>query len=359
MYYLEPSDKKGSVTLNPESKRLREELRKIVKYWVDKGVDGIRILDVTRLPSKTPSSGSEADDVEAKEKVAISLVEELRSYIHHLNPKTALLVDVRAAAETMAEFFGNADKRTADLVLNYELDGPRVTSSELRKRLQALEKAIPTYPPEAKPGGPSTGWVVGAPGPAKRLVDRVGEQYSEAYLMAAFLAGRGTPVVSFGDEIGERHDSISPLEWSDKFSSGMPWKEVPSNALVVEDQLTSNSSTLRVFKSLVGLRKKEKVTMLVGETGWPPLEPQDSVFAMSRYHMGTNGFLLLANLDTVDKSFKIDKASDVNKYLPDSGTIVVSDTKNDPETTTFDLTSMFTLKPGQAIVVEFAPIAPE
>jgi glycosidase len=355
-YYRSLAKVVDSAILNLRNLDVQEEFRRILKLWVKKGVDGIRITDIRSMIKDTNITEAEAD-VEIA-----AILENWRQHLRKVNPKSALLGNVNGPPAVLATYTGEPLRRVLDLPITTALvNNGTWTGNTLKDAIEGVQKAAGEWPVDTKPGGPWTGWLQGWEY-SKRLVERVGNARDIGNLFVSLLVGRGNPLLYQGDETGSRGSAHRVMNWRDNFTSkASPWYTDYSTtnyrAPVIEDELENEESVLYIVRKLIELRKTEKETVLLGVTEYPVLD--DQRFAMSRRHPGSNGLLLLFNMGSAQANFDLE--TNVNKYLPGHGKVLITSKKTGDikAGSHVDLTKRIPLDAAQAIVIEYAPITEE
>ena len=225
-YYLHIFSKKQP-DLNWDNKAVREEIYAIMKWWLDKGIDGFR-FDVINFISKTrslrdanPSRGKKYADgskyykngpninkylkemnMRVLSKYDIMTVGETAANIEDINA-TRLYVDSRRHELNMVFHENNeihSDKKTAEIatLLDKRHDKFKWTLSNLKRTITAWQEGLGDYCWD-------TAYLGNHDYP--RIVSRFGDDKKYRTESAKMLATliftlRGTPFIYQGDEIG-------------------------------------------------------------------------------------------------------------------------------------------------------------
>jgi alpha-glucosidase len=295
-YYLH-SFLKEQPDLNWRNPQLKEAMFDVLRFWLDRGVDGFRI-DVAHFIMKDP----QLRDNPLKEVVSSDFHKPLGDYdtqIHVHSQDHAdnhpLYRDIRhllddysqeqprfSAGEIhifewdkWARYYGR-ELDELHMPLNFQLLGVDLQVENVRQVVDAQEQALPS--------GAWPNYVLGNHDET-RVASRYSEQ--EARLAAMLLLTlRGTPTLYYGEEIGMREASIpadqqqdlwgirvpglgrdgcrTPMQWNDREKAGFsaaggnqPWLPVNDNfdEVNVAAQLQEPGSMLNLYRHLLSIRK--------------------------------------------------------------------------------------------------------
>jgi glycosidase len=252
-----------------------EAMQDIVRFWLDRGVDGFRLDAIDRLVKDAQLR----DDGPAKKPFALPLSDELARLDHRRSSnspdvvealaalrsaaKDALLVgEVFLAAEDTAPYLDHLDAAFA-----FELFFAPWEADRLR---EAITGAAPL---RGRDGAPGAAWVL-SNHDFPRLPDRLGAANARAAAVLA-LTLPGPTFVYQGDEIGQRdgppgarYDRAGrdrhrhPLQWTAEphragFTAGEPWLEpVDPGECNVAAQRDEPDSTFSLYRRLIALRRE-------------------------------------------------------------------------------------------------------
>jgi alpha-glucosidase len=293
-YYLH-SFLKEQPDLNWRNPEVVEAMQSVLKFWLDRGVDGFRVDAVLPVIKDDQFRDNPPRTEGGFGKDTGSAESQLRIYNADRPELHVILRDMRALADTYAgdrlllgevysldpglaaQYYGQNDE--FQLVLNVSLVNLPWEASKLRYYVEAFENALP-------PGAQAT-LVLGSHD-EPRLASRWGEaQARVAAIMLLTL--RGTPIIYYGDEIGmlnaenaghnsldpwpllaglphlSRDASRTPMQWDTSsgagFSSGSsvldPWLPIHSRSGEhnVATQQADPSSIYALYSSLLELRQ--------------------------------------------------------------------------------------------------------
>lgn len=315
-YYLHLFTRKQP-DLNWENPRVREEVNKIMKFWLDKGVDGFR-MDVISLISKRPGLPDLPENAPFEwvlENVYAN-GPRVHEFIREMNQQVLSKYDIMTVGEgpgitpELARLYVGSDRQELNMVFNLDhmfIDsGPGGKFDPVPWSLSDL-RTIFTQWLQALDG---VGWtsVFLDNHDFARMVSRFGNDSTyrkeSAKLLAMFLMTmKGTPCIYQGSEIGMtnvafpslsdyrdvetlnyfaemapqgltedaflpvvhklgRDNVRTPIQWDDSaqagFTSGTPWIQVNPNytGINVLEAEKDKSSILHFYRRILAFRKE-------------------------------------------------------------------------------------------------------
>lgn len=321
-YYLH-SFLKEQPDLNWRNPAVRQAMFDVLRFWLEKGVDGFRI-DVAHFimkdpllrdnPLRTGSAGSlhkPFGDYESQihlydqnhpdvHEVYRAMRQLLDSY-NHDQPRFSIGEVHIYDLQKWVEFYGK-DLDELHMPFNFQLLKTDWQAQAIRQSIDALEKALPE--------GAWPNYVLGNHD-EPRLASRIGPQACRLAAML-LLTLRGTPTLYYGDEIGmvdvfipceEQRDPLgknlpglgrdpcrTPMQWDGSRHAGFAPPSVAATWLPlapdfreknVENQLADPRSLLNLYRRLLAFRQSSPA-LLRGD--YLPLDnmPQD-IFAYLRH----------------------------------------------------------------------------
>jgi alpha-glucosidase len=275
--------------LNWRNPAVRTAMYDVLRFWLDRGVDGFRVDVIWLLikdaalrdnppnPNYRPNEAGihrfmqvySADQPETHEVVA-----EMRFVLDQYDERV-LIGEIYLPIERLVTYYGQ-DLRGAQLPFNFQLLLTAWTAAAVGKLVTDYEGALP-------PGG-WPNWVLGNHD-QPRIAARVGEAQARVAAML-LLTLRGTPTMYYGDELGigrvaipqkavkdaweknepglglGRDPSRTPFQWDATsnagFSSGTPWLPVdPSfKSHNVKVLRADPASILSLYGDLLSIRRK-------------------------------------------------------------------------------------------------------
>ncbi|MGO1050132.1 alpha-amylase family glycosyl hydrolase [Crossiella sp. CA198] len=266
---------------NPE---LRAAMLKVLRHWLDRGVDGFRI-DVLHLIAKDPAftdnpprplpapNGTDLQhpDYDTQWHLHDRLhpdldgyITEIRALLDEYTARTGqeriAIGEVEAMPWTAATRFLGAQLNGVHFTFNFDFLETRWHAKALRAAIGAQEAALP---PDAWPN------YVLSNHDRPRLPTRLGPEHTRVAALL-LLTLRGTPTLYYGEELGLSDLPIPRERWQDPLGRDqvrgpMPWTStehttwLPANAHylanTVESQLADPHSTLTLYCRLLALRR--------------------------------------------------------------------------------------------------------
>lgn len=383
--------------LNWRSENMRQAIYKVMRFWLDKGVDGFRMDSISFI-----SKQAEFKDVPLEDNKSYgsyyygsSNGPMLHEYLQEMNREVMSKYDVITIGETphttapQAEKYIDPSRHELDMVFQFEhmhVDyGEYGRYSDVTFKLSDLRKSFSSWQNNLSW---NSNYLSNHDQP--RMVSRFGNDMKYRKESAKMLAmttvlQKGTPFILQGDEIGmtnvsfdsidqfkdleshntykflmskgvsaekafemikrkSRDNSRTPMQWNNTknagFSNGDPWIEVNSNypQINVEDALNDNESIYHFYQKLLKLRNESKIAI---DGKFDLVSPDDSdVFAYTRT-LGDKTMLVVGSFS--DKKIKFDIPQNL---LDNSYHKVLSNYDDSPE----ELSNTIYLRPYEGIV---------
>lgn len=355
-YYLCLFDK-TQADLNWHNPDLRDELYKIVNYWIDKGIDGFR-FDVLNVIGKDQiledSSGIESEEKKLYTDTPIvhKWIRELNNHTFGKNPEIITVGEMSSTNIENSIMYSSAEGNELSMVFNFHHlkvdyeNGDKWTDA--RFDFSKLKDTLNKWQVEMQEGG---GWnaLFWNNHDQPRANNRFGDVENFPYETATMLAQtihmmRGTPYIYQGEEIGmtdpdfksiddykdieshnaykkllesgkneaeafniinkkSRDNSRTPMQWDDTenagFTSGKPWIAVNDNYKTINTKkaMADRSSIYFYYRKLIELRKDENI--ISDGLYFPILKDDDKIFAYIREYEGE----VLINMNNFSKDY--------------------------------------------------------
>lgn len=350
-YYLHLFSKKQP-DLNWENPQVREELQSIIRYWTNKGVDGIRLDVISAISKRTDFP--DADTADFNEIIAryyangpriFEFIGELRAQA--LSDASVLTVGEGPGinAENAVDYL--SEGKGLDMIFHFDhmfLDqGPGGRFDPKPWSMEDFKLVFSRWDEALYQRSKGWGSIFLGNHDFPRQVSRWGndgefrEEAAKA-ILTLLMTLRGTPFIYAGDELGMtniklksvsqskdvetlngfrtaqekgiseeefllaanyagRNNARTPFQWDDStyagFSGVEPWMVVNPNKAVInrESQEKEPSSVLNHFRKLIRLRKSEK-TLVYGD--YLPVETSDGqLMAYKRVGEGVEWMVLI------------------------------------------------------------------
>jgi oligo-1,6-glucosidase len=227
-YYLHLFSRKQP-DLNWDNPKLREELYKMITFWLDKGVDGLR-MDVINLISKAEGLPSFQIEGEAPEELAwggdyFMNGPRVHEFLHEMNQKVLSGYDIMTVGETPgasvedAVLYTDEDREELQMVFQFEhMDvdsGPGGKWDVAPWTLTKLRDILHKWQVGLADKGWNSLYLNNHDQP--RMVSRFGDDGKYRIISAKMLATllhtlKGTPYIYQGEEIGMTNVKFTTLE---------------------------------------------------------------------------------------------------------------------------------------------------
>ncbi|MCL4148082.1 UNVERIFIED_CONTAM: hypothetical protein GTU68_035635 [Idotea baltica] len=331
--------------LNWRNPKLREAMMNVLRFWLDRGVDGFRIdvlwhiikdkslrdnpvnpdWSVKRTQRDRLTQLYSTDQPEAH---AISA--EFRALADSYGDRV-LIGEICLPNDRLARWYGTPDRPQIHLPFNFQLIENAWSATTLKQMIADYEASLPSF------GWPN--WVLGSHD-APRIAARIGQSQARVAAML-MLTLRGTPTLYQGDEIGigevgipldrvrdplglrqpglniGRDRSRTPMLWDASafagFSSVDPWlpqgEDWRQRNIAVQDR--DSGSLLSLYRSLLALRRSHDA-LAIGDVML--VDAAENVLAYTRRHAG-ECLLIALNLSSQTQRMTLPSNTSVTKVL--------------------------------------------
>ncbi len=364
-YYLHYFSRKQP-DLNWENPKVRQEVYDIMKFWLDKGIDGFR-MDAFQFIAKDTTFPAFPEDYEKNVIKYYGMGPHIHDYLKEMHDSVLSKYDLMTVSEGAGSTFEDAhslvDADRNELSMAYHFEGMGIWDNPENKDLLEFKKVYTRWDSAFA----DKGWlsIFLANHDVPRMVSKFGNDspefraVSSKMLTTFILTMRGTPYYYNGDEIGMtniRFDSIgdyrdlaalneynrlqrkggnldnlmerlkfisrdncrTPFQWDTTahagFTSGTPWIKVNPNYKVVNVAVEENdpNSCLNYFRKMVKLRKDNPV-LVYGK--YNLVDPDNKqVYAYTRT-LNDQKFLVVLNFTSNVVDFKLPKEMVVGNEL--------------------------------------------
>ena len=388
-YYLHYFSQKQP-DLNWENPKVRQEVYDIMRFWLNKGIDGFR-MDAFQFASKDTTWPELPKGYEKNVNKYYGVGPHLHDYLQEMNREVFSKYDIMTVAEGAgsspedAMQFVDPDRKELNIAYHFEsVDiGKHLKDFGLVKYKDIFSRYDQTFKDK--------GWlsIFLANHDQPRMVSKFGNDtpkfraISSKMLSTFVMTMRGTPFYYNGDELGmvnirfdnindyndvqtknkylelknnggnlkayiqgqkqtSRDNSRTPFQWDTTqnagFTTGTPWLKTNPNyeTLNAEAQEKDPNSVLNYFRNLVALRKKEP-TLVYGKYTLLDKENPD-VFAYTRELDGKK-LLILLNFSEKNTAYTLPISTAKSKIILDNYSNTKKIKKN-------------TLRPYEAVILE-------
>lgn len=339
--------------LNFDNPEVREEMKRVIRFWLELGIDGFRM---DAIPYLFEREGTNNENIHETHE----FLKELRSFIDEIKPGAFLLGEVNQWPEDTMPYFGNG---TDELPLLFHFPVmPRLFMAVAQGRRDSVESIL-----EHTPAIPETcQWVVflrnhdeltlemvteeerefmvGAYAPEPRMCINVGIRRRLAPLMngdhrkirlmnSMLMTLPGTPIIYYGDEIGmgddieldDRNGVRTPMQWHSGENAGFSESARLYAPLIdddlygyrvlnVADQEQDPESLLNWTRQLIKTRQQHPA---LGRGAFRILHPENHAILPFLTVYGEDVLLAVHNLSNMTERAEIDLSEWDGKMLVD------------------------------------------
>jgi alpha-glucosidase len=279
--------------LNFRHPQVITEILDVMRFWLDKGVDGFRVDVISKMMKDAEFRDEPPDPAWDGVRPFLSLqhiytsnLPEVHNLIHQMRnvldeyQERMMVGEIYLPNTDLMKYYGTPDRLECHLPFNFQLIRAKWDAAVVRKMVDDYELALPE---SAWPN-----WVLGNHD-RDRLATRVTPAQARLANML-LLTLRGTPTCYYGDELGMENVPIpldmvqdppavnqpeiahivgrdperTPMQWDDSPNAGFsapdaksPWLPLAKNyrQVNVESQLRDEKSFLNFFCKLLDYRK--------------------------------------------------------------------------------------------------------
>ena len=339
--------------LNWRNPDLRQAMHDVLRFWLDKGVDGFRVDVIWHLIKDAefrdnppnPAWHPDRPEIESLLQIHSSDQEEVHDVIAEMRrvldayEDRVLIGEIYLPTERLVTYYGK-DLSGAHLPFNFQLIQTAWNARAIGKLVDEYDAAVP------EGGWPN--WVLGNHD-QPRIAARIGAEQARVAAML-LLTLRGTPTMYYGDEIGlarveippervqdpweknepglgfNRDPERTPMQWDASphagFSTAEPWLPLAPDYATnnVEALSRDPRSILTLYRQLVALRRS---TPALAIGAYRPIETEGAVFGFVRAY-GNDQTCVLLNLSGEQSAAKLVSACDgmrvkLSTYLDRTG----------------------------------------
>jgi alpha-glucosidase len=278
---------KAQPDLNWRNPDVRNAMYDVIRFWLDRGVDGFRIdvlwhlIKDDEFRDNPPNPGYQPGDSEHRRLLELyttdrpeilELVAEMRQVFESYDERV-MIGEIYLPVERLVAYYG-LERPGVHLPFNFQLIQAPWNACEIDRMIVEYDKAVPE---EEWPN-----WVLGNHD-QHRIATRIGAAQARVAAML-LLTLRGTPTLYYGDEIGMedvpippdriqdpyeknqpglglgRDPQRTPMQWDDSpnagFTTGSPWLPIAENFHTrnVKALSTDETSILNFYRQLIRLR---------------------------------------------------------------------------------------------------------
>jgi alpha-glucosidase len=276
--------------LNWRNPEVRAAMADVLRFWLDRGVDGFRIdaaavLAEDDLLRDDPPNREFNERTPPPEKLkrvftdarpeVLDWLAEMRTVVNNF-PDRVLLAEVDTSPERVPQFYGDEHRPMIHLPLNYRILDTAWKPGAIAPMIDEYLASVPEH------GWPC--WVIGSHD-KKRIAALIGAEQARVAAIL-FLTLPGTPIFYAGDELGmagsaggataldpfeqrvpgyglNRDPERSPMQWSPGphagFTTGTPWLPVGNDypQRNVDSERADPRSLLMLYCRLLEMRRTQ------------------------------------------------------------------------------------------------------
>ncbi|TDB63729.1 alpha-amylase family glycosyl hydrolase [Arundinibacter roseus] len=312
--------------LNWRNPEVQEAMFDVMRYWLDRGVDGFRVdvmwhMIKDKQLRDNPANPAYESYMATYEKLLPTystdqpevhdIVQKMRSVLDEYDHRM-MIGEIYLPIHKLVVYYG-VDNKGAHLPFNFLLLSLPWEPQKIAAAIDEYEGAIPAG------GWPN--WVLGNHD-QPRISSRIGIQQARVAALL-LLTLRGTPTIYYGDEIGmhdvpipfeevqdpqglnmpdknlSRDPARTPMQWEPTpqsgFTTARPWLRIARSAprQNVQTQQQDDHSMLSFYKRLIALRQAEP-SLMYGN--YIPVYSDNQIFVYIRHQEGSDRLLVVLNL---------------------------------------------------------------
>ncbi len=214
-YYYEGSFWSEMPDLNLSDQRLMNEIKDIMSFWMDKGVDGFRM--------DAPLHYEETDT-----KFNASVLNELYEHCKTVNPDIYMVSEVWASEQSIEEYYDSNTPSMFDFTFA-QAEGDIIKTARGNEKAERFVRRMVEYEDGRSKRNPT---YINAPFITNHDMPRVsnvlnGKTDKMKMSAALLLSMTGSPFIYYGEELGMSSSGTKdenkrlPMYWSDKDAAGM------------------------------------------------------------------------------------------------------------------------------------------
>lgn len=375
-YYLH-SFLKEQPDLNWRNPEVQAAMLDVMRFWLDKGVDGFRIdslwhvIKDAQYRDNPPAPHYVEGEMPAYKRHVgaytggqpeLHEVVGLMRHVVDQYPDRVLIGEMYLPIEELLGYYGRKRDTGLHLPSNFQLIVQPWKAVEIFAGVNRYEASLPEF---AWPN-----WVVGNHD-KPRVASRVGPEQARIAAML-LLTLRGTPTIYCGDEIGMTNGNVppekvrdpvakmpgsgkpgrdperTPMQWTGDpgagFTTGEPWLPIGPDAEVVNVQVQRDDpkSMLAFYRRLLSLRRAEPALQI---GSYLPAGQRGNLFAFLR-ELDDVCFLIAVNLGAARARLTMPRHLDV------TGKVVLA---TEPERIGAEISEHINLGPNEGLIARIKP----
>ncbi|XP_047112731.1 maltase 2-like [Schistocerca piceifrons] len=308
--------------LNYRNPEVLAEMEDVLRFWLDKGVDGYRMDAVPHMVEKAgfpDEIPGDPDQPYKHQPETYVIIQEFRSVVDEYDDRT-MMTEAYGTVDQIMGYYGNATNPGADFSFNFVL----ITDLNAESTAEDFVEIIGNWIDVVNQREVWSNWVIGNHD-QHRVASRYSPELVDGMNMLVTLLP-GTAVTYNGEEIGmednynmtcevahdpqgcldgvtlgnSRDPERTPFQWDDTKNAGFStgdstWLPVNENYVTLNAaaQEQADRSHLKTYRQLVALRQESAV-----QTGASAVKSSGTVFAFSRTATDGTEVAVAVNLST-------------------------------------------------------------
>lgn len=235
--------------LNYDNPQVHDEMFKVIRYWLNMGLDGFRVDAIPYLYEREGTNCENLPETHA-------FLQKMRKMVDSEYPGRVLIAEANQWPEDLLPYFGTPENPEFQVCFHFPIMPRLYQALKLGDKtpIEEIWARTPEIPPGAQwmmflrnhdeltlemvtPEVRQWMWEQYAPEPRMRLNMGIrrrlaplldNDQRKWKLLHAIFLSLPGTPIIYYGDEIGmgdniwlpDRHGCRTPMQWDDSKNAG-------------------------------------------------------------------------------------------------------------------------------------------
>jgi maltose alpha-D-glucosyltransferase/alpha-amylase len=339
--------------LNAQNPAVQREIRKIVRYWLDKGIAGFRV-DAVPFQIEIANAGFDPESPEHQ----FDMIYQLHQYIQWHKKDAIVLGEANVDPKEQEPYFGK-DGQGMQTMFNFFANQHlfyALATGEIKLLKKALEDTK-DIPPTAQWAqflrnhdeidlgrlseterdkvyarmGPDTTMQLYDRGIRRRLAPMLGDRRLIDLAYSLLFSLPGTPVIRYGEEIGmgddlklkERESIRTPMQWSTAPNAGFSTASKTVRPVIsqgaygfsrvnVNQQRADSASLLNQITKFARLRKS---CPEIGWGKWQVLDTSSPNVLAIRYDWQGRSLLMLHNFSPSPQQFQLNTATKTGRTL--------------------------------------------
>lgn len=243
---------KGMPDLNYDNKKLREEIKKVAKFWLENGVDGFRIDAARHIYQQKRTQDT------------LLWWKEFGDYVRSINKDTYILGEIWSDEITISRYF-----KVLNAAFNFPVAKEIVQATRSGNPTQLIRQMDNSYRQYEKINKDYIDSPFLTNHDQNRIMSELQDENKARNAAAIYLTLPGNPTIYYGEELGMKgkkpDEAIrEPLKWYKTGGIGQAsWVGLLNNGgkevLAVEEQDNNRGSMLNYYRDLITMRQSSTV----------------------------------------------------------------------------------------------------